>query len=143
MKFTTTLLIAITLAASSFAYAQTDGMKGMDMKGMDSKNCMDMMDKKDMDSKKCADMMKNMDPKTKGKAAKKATHEAVAVVKSVDAANGKVTLSHEPIKSLNWPAMTMAFAVKDKTLLEKLTVGNKVDVEFKKQDSDYVITKVK
>ncbi|MEO6322316.1 MAG: copper-binding protein [Polaromonas sp.] len=151
MKLTTTLLVALTLSASSLAYAHTGGMKdmdtkNMDMKDMDAKQCMDMMEMmnmKGMDSKNCMDMMKNMDQKTKGKAAKKATHEAVAVVKSVDAANGKVTLSHEPIKSLNWPAMTMAFAVRDKTLLEKLTVGNKVDVEFKKQDSDYVITKVK
>ena len=143
MKFTTSLMLALALSASGLAIAQTGAMKDMDMKDMDNKPCMDMMDKKDMDSKKCADMMKNMDPKTKGKSAKKATHEAVAVVKSVDAANGKVTLSHEPIKSLSWPAMTMAFAIKDKTLFEKLTVGNKVDVEFKKQDSDYVITKVK
>jgi Cu(I)/Ag(I) efflux system protein CusF len=160
MKLTTSLTLAVALSVSSLAFAQTDAMKdmdtkNMDMKDMDAKQCKEMMemmgmkdmkdmkDMKGMDSKTCVDMMKNMDKKTKGKAAKAATHEAVAVVKSVDAANGKVTLSHEPIKSLNWPAMTMAFAVKDKTLLEKLTVGNKVDVEFKKQDSDYVITKVK
>ena len=151
MKFTTSLMFSLALSVSSLAFAQTDAMKDMDTKGMhmkdmDAKQCKEMMgmkDMKDMDSKTCMDMMKNMDKKTKGKAAKGTTHEAVAVVKSVDAANGKVTLSHEPIKSLNWPAMTMAFAVKDKTLLEKLTVGNKVDVEFKKQDSDYVITQVK
>jgi Cu(I)/Ag(I) efflux system protein CusF len=118
MQLTTTLLIAITLSASSLAYAQTDTMKDMDM-------------------------MKNMDTKSSGKPTQGATHKAVAVVKRIDAANGKVTLSHEPIKSLNWPAMTMAFAVKDKALLQKLAVGNKVDVEFEKQDNAYVITKVK
>ena len=106
MKFTAALLVTVAFSVSSLAYAQTDSMKDMDMKDMDNKPCMDMMDKKDMDSKKCMDMMKNMNPKTKGKAAKKATHEAVAVVKNVDGGSGKVTLAHEPIKSLNWPAMT-------------------------------------
>lgn len=132
MNLTTALPLALALSASSLAFAHTGAMKDMDMKDMDAKQCMEMMD-----------MMKNMDQKTTGKAAKGATHQAVAVVKNVDAASGKVTLAHEPVKSLNWPAMTMAFAVKDKALLEKLTVGNKVDVEFKKQDRDYVITKVK
>lgn len=143
MKLTTTLLLALALSASSLAFAHTGAMKDMDMKDMDAKQCMDMKDMKGMDSKQCMDMMKSMDKKTHGKAATKTTHQAVAVVKKVDAASGKVTLAHEPVKSLNWPAMTMAFAVKDKTLLEKLAVGSKVDVEFNKQDSDYVITKVK
>ena len=146
MKLTPTLLLALALSASSLAFAHTGAMKDMDMKDMDTKQCMDMMDMKEikgMDSKNCMDMMKNMGQKTNGKAAKDATHEAAAVVKNVDAASGKVTLAHEPIKSLNWPAMTMAFAVKDKTLLEKLAVGNQIHVEFNKQGSDYVLTKVK
>ena len=143
MKLTPTLLLALALSASSLAFAHTGAMKDMDMKDMDTKQCMDMKDMKGMDSKNCMDMMKNMGQKTNGKAAKDATHEAAAVVKNVDAASGKVTLAHEPIKSLNWPAMTMAFAVKDKTLLEKLAVGNQVHVEFNKQGSDYVLTKVK
>lgn len=71
------------------------------------------------------------------------THKAIAVVKEVDTANGKVTLDHEAVKSLNWPAMTMGFAVKDKLLLDKLMVGKKVHVEFKQQGSDYVVTAVK
>jgi Cu(I)/Ag(I) efflux system periplasmic protein CusF len=43
-------------------------------------------------------------------------HKAIAVVKGVDAANGKVTLAHEPIESLKWPAMTMSFVLKGKSL---------------------------
>ena len=149
MKSITTLVVALALSASGTVYAQSNGMKGMDMKNMDSKQCKEMMDKKDMkdmkgmDSEKCAEMMKGKEPKTKGKTAKGKTHEAFAVVKSVDSANGKVVLAHEPVKSLNWPAMTMAFGVKDKTLLGKFVVGSKVVVLFNKQDSDYVITKVK
>jgi Cu/Ag efflux protein CusF len=85
-------------------------------------------------------MMKGMD--TKG-SAKSTAHEADAVVKEFDAAQGKVTLAHGPVKSLGWPAMTMAFAVKDKALFDKLAVGAKVHVEFKKEGDGYVVTSVK
>jgi Cu(I)/Ag(I) efflux system protein CusF len=115
------------------------GMKGMDMKGMDMKG----MDMKSMDAEKCKDMMNDQGSKGATKNGMPMTHTARAVVKSVDAANGKVTLSHEAVKSLNWPAMTMAFPVKDKALLDKLTVGKKVNVEFAKEGADYVITAVK
>jgi Cu/Ag efflux protein CusF len=99
------------------------------------------MDMKDMDPQTCQEMMKGMDKK-QSNGAKATTHKADAVVKDVDAANGKVTLAHEPVKSLGWPAMSMAFAVKDKTLLDKLAVGKKVHVEFNKQGDDYVVTAV-
>jgi Cu/Ag efflux protein CusF len=104
----------------------------MDMKGMQG-----------MDEQKCKDMMQNAGEKQPAKSAKATTYKAIAVVKAVDAPNGKVTLNHEAVKSLNWPAMTMSFLVKNKMLLDKLTVGKKVHIEFKKEDSDYVITAVK
>jgi Cu(I)/Ag(I) efflux system protein CusF len=74
---------------------------------------------------------------------KVAVHHATGVVKSVDAGAGKVTLEHGPVKTLNWPAMTMTFGVKDKGLLDKLRVGQRVQVEFQEQGSGYVITSVK
>jgi Cu(I)/Ag(I) efflux system protein CusF len=70
-------------------------------------------------------------------------HKTTALVKSVDAANGKVKLAHEPVKSLNWPAMTMNFAVKDPALFDKLTPGKKVEIEFVQQGSSSVVTAVK
>ena len=72
-----------------------------------------------------------------------ATHKAVGVVKKIDASNSKVTLAHEPVKSLDWPAMTMAFVVKDKDLLGKLSAGKKVEFDFQQQGKEYVITSVK
>jgi Cu/Ag efflux protein CusF len=54
-----------------------------------------------------------------------------------------VTLEHGPVKTLNWPAMTMTFGVKDKGLLDKLRVGRHVQVEFQGQGGTYVITSVK
>jgi Cu(I)/Ag(I) efflux system protein CusF len=72
-----------------------------------------------------------------------AIHKTTAVVKSVDTANGKVKLAHDPVKSLNWPAMTMNFSVKDPALFDKLTPGKKVEVEFMQQGSTSVVTGVK
>ena len=70
-------------------------------------------------------------------------HKTSAVVKAVDVANGKVTLSHGAIASLNWPPMTMAFTVKDKGLFDKLVVGKTVNVELMKEGSGFVVTAVK
>ena len=75
--------------------------------------------------------------------AKGAETEAVGVVDEVDAAKGIVTISHEPIKSLGWSAMTMDFVVKDKKTLAKLTKGKKIHFSFVEKHGDYVITKVK
>ena len=72
-----------------------------------------------------------------------AAHQATGVVKKVDAKAGTVTLAHDPVKSLKWPAMTMGFQVKDKMLLDKLAVGKKVEFEFVQHGKDYVITSVK
>src|SRR5487761_2719159 len=55
-----------------------------------------------------------------------ATHRGVGTVKAVDPANASVTLAHEPIASLKWPAMTMDFKVKDVALLRTLKPGQRV-----------------
>ncbi|RJG03496.1 copper-binding protein [Noviherbaspirillum sedimenti] len=146
MKRTVTLSLVLALSSSSLVFAQSGDMKGMDMKGMDMQKCQDMMkgsDMKGMDMQKCHDMMNGMGNKQQSKSDKAMTHTATAVVKDIDAANGKVTLAHGPVKSLNWPAMTMGFAVKDKALLDKLAVGKKVKVEFAKEGTDYIVTSVK
>lgn len=71
------------------------------------------------------------------------TNKGVGVVDAVDQAKGIVTLSHEPIASLGWPAMTMDFAVEDKKLFKKLVVGKKVQFQFVKQHNSYVVKEVK
>ena len=47
-------------------------------------------------------------------------------VRKVDKDARKVTLRHGEIKQLDMPAMTMAFAVKEPTMLDKVKVGDKV-----------------
>lgn len=86
------------------------------------------------------DDMKGMDMGSKPAAA---THHASGVVKSVDAGAGVVTLAHDPVKTLNWPAMTMKFQVKDKALFDKLAVGKAVEFGFEQSGKGYVVTSVK
>jgi Cu(I)/Ag(I) efflux system periplasmic protein CusF len=112
------LVIALfALAAAGTASAQSGGMKGMDMKDMP---------------------MKGMDMK---KDAKGSVHKATGVVTKVD--KDKVTIRHEPVQSMNWPTMTMAFTVKDKTLMDKVGKDKKVDFEFVQEGKQYVITSIK
>lgn len=89
------------------------------------------------------DDMKGMDMAKKPAATEPMVHKAMGTVKKVDAKAGVVTLAHEPIKSLNWPSMTMGFKVKDKMLMDRLTDGKKVEFDFMQEDKDYVITGVK
>ena len=102
-----------------------------DMKGMDMKSDMKGMD------------MKDMSPSRMSKDDKGQKHVAKGTVKSVDAKAGTVTLDHEPVKSMKWPAMSMAFKVQDKSLMQKLGQGKKVEVDFEQRGKDYVITAVK
>jgi Cu/Ag efflux protein CusF len=139
-RFAPVSLIA-ALTISGAAFGQAGDTKGMDMK----QGCMDMKDMKGMDMSACKDMMqeKTSDSNSRGMSNKGAVHKTSAVVKAVDQANGNVTLAHDQVKTLNWPAMTMTFGVKDKSLLDKLTVGKRVDVEFTQQESNYIISAVK
>ena len=74
---------------------------------------------------------------------KTATHSGTGVVRKVDAAAGKVTVHHEPIASIGWPAMTMAFDVKDKSLLRDVKPGQKVEFTFAQEGTRYVIGSIK
>ena len=117
-------LLAISAAAvvfaavSPFAVAQSGGMKGMDMKDMDMK----------MEKKKSAS----------GK-----VHKGTGKVTKVDPATGSVTIAHEPVSTMSWPAMTMTFKVKDKKMLDKAKSGEKVEFSFVQSGKDYTITDIK
>ena len=92
-----------------------------------------------------AQEMKGMDMPGMGQKARKdqAAHRAVGVVKKVDAKAGTATIAHEPVKSMNWPAMSMTFQVKDRTMLDKLAEGKKVEFEFEEHGKAHVITRVR
>ena len=107
------LLIVVVAVARTVAFAQSTDMKGMDMKGT-------AMDK-----------------------SATASYKGIGVIKNINGADGTVTLAHEPIKTLNWPAMTMAFKVKDKKLLDNVAPGSKVEFTLVQSGKDYVITSIK
>lgn len=109
----------VLLSAAFLAFAQSSGMKDMDMKGLDMKKPMPLMGDKGQ------------------------VHKGTGVVKSVDPKKGTVTLAHEPIQSMNWPSMTMSFKAQDGKMVEGLTPGKKVEFEFIQQGKDNVITSVK
>ena len=88
------------------------------------------------------DDMKNMDMGKKSDAAMQAAHNAVGVVKKIDLTGGTVTLDHEAVPSLTWPAMNMSFKVQSLDLLKDVAVGQKVKVTLIKKGSSYVITQV-
>lgn len=54
------------------------------------------------------------------------TGKGVGVITEIDPTQSTVTIKHEPIPSLGWPAMTMGFHAKSPALLNGLKVGQKI-----------------
>lgn len=65
-----------------------------------------------------------------------------AEVKKVDKDAKKITLKHGEIKSLDMPAMTMVFQVKDAKLLDNVKPGDKVKVNVEQTKSGYAVTNI-
>ena len=63
-----------------------------------------------------------------------------AEVRKVDKDAKKITLKHGDIKNLEMPGMTMVFAVKDESMLDKVKAGDKV--QFKAIDDGGKLTVV-
>ncbi len=113
----------LVLSVAAIPLGRAQGMGGMDMKHMD--------------------MGKDKKGHSGDKKSQAQTHKGSGTVTKVDQANGKVSIAHGPIQTINWPAMTMTFGVKDKALLGKFSQDKKVEFEFVQQGSDYVITSAK
>jgi Cu(I)/Ag(I) efflux system membrane fusion protein len=64
-------------------------------------------------------------------------------VVGIDLKRGKITLAHEAIAQLNWPAMTMDFSVKDSKQLVQLKVNDAVEFNLKADaQEEYVIVHI-
>jgi Cu/Ag efflux protein CusF len=63
-------------------------------------------------------------------------------VRKVDAAQRKITLKHGEIKNLDLPAMSMAFAVHDASLLTRVQPGDKVRFTAEKIKGAYTLTAI-
>jgi uncharacterized cupredoxin-like copper-binding protein len=67
----------------------------------------------------------------------------VGEVRKIDRETGKITLKHEDIKNLDMPGMTMVFQVTDKTMLDKVQVGDRIKFSADKQQGKFVVTDIK
>lgn len=69
-----------------------------------------------------------------------AEYRARGVVVDIEA--DSLTLDHEPVPALKWPAMTMPFMLADKKLAAGLKKSQVVDFSFVKRGDDHVITRL-
>ena len=71
-----------------------------------------------------------------------AENRGMGVVQSVDVANGSLTIAHEPITALGWPAMTMSFKVDRPALLEGVEAGEHIEFTLRGRDMSAVVTSI-
>ena len=70
-------------------------------------------------------------------------HRAHGSVVAVDAKAGTLTVRHDPVASLKWPAMTMEFVPANPSLLTDLGPGTTFDFEFvERKPGEWVITSI-
>jgi len=71
-----------------------------------------------------------------------ASHKAEGILKSIDAA-GTVSVSHDPVASLGWPAMTMDFVLANPSLVATVKPGSPIAFEFvERKPGEWVIFKL-
>jgi Cu(I)/Ag(I) efflux system protein CusF len=63
-------------------------------------------------------------------------------VRKVDKDAAKLTVKHGDIKSLDMPAMTMVFNVRDKAVLDKVKAGDKVKFKATNDGGKFTITDI-
>ena len=80
--------------------------------------------------------------KDAAKTAQPSAQLAEGEVRKVDKEAKKITLRHGPIPSLDMPAMSMVFQVKDPTLLDQVKAGDKIRFEAEKIGGQYTVTRI-
>jgi Cu(I)/Ag(I) efflux system protein CusF len=75
-------------------------------------------------------------------AAATAPIRATGTVAAVNAAQGTITLNHEPIPAIQWSAMTMEFKAEDPRILQGVAVGDRVAFELKSVSETNTVTMV-
>lgn len=71
------------------------------------------------------------------------TAQGTGVITAVDAKGGKLTIKHDPIPAIGWPAMTMAFKANPPTLLNGLRVGQAIAFDVKTQGAAAEVTAIR
>ncbi len=68
-----------------------------------------------------------------------ATEYSQGVVRSIDAAAGKVTVAHGPLKNLDMPAMTMIFRVSEEAMLTNMSEGEEIEFVVERRNGKLTI----
>ena len=69
-------------------------------------------------------------------------HQAQGVFEAVNE-DGTVSITHEPIKTLGWPGMTMDFALANPSLASSIKIGSAISFEIvERKPGEWVITKM-
>ena len=68
------------------------------------------------------------------------THSATGTVTTVSA--GNVTIAHEPVATIQWPAMTMPFAANDAAMLQGIKPGDRVSFAFRESGDGATLTSI-
>lgn len=83
------------------------------------------------------------DVSAQGASTERQTHATKGTIQNVDREAGTVKIAHEPVPSLNWPAMTMDFKVMDRQDLAGLKEGEQVEFQFTEESAGrYAITEI-
>ncbi len=77
-----------------------------------------------------------------GLACAQATEMTEGEIRKVDKDAKKITIKHAPMPSLDMPAMTMVFQVKEPAMLEQVKAGDKVKFEAQKLGGAFTVTKI-
>jgi len=72
------------------------------------------------------------------------SHHGRGKINSVNLKTGEINISHGPISSLHWAAMTKDFVVQDKAVLNKLKPGQKAEFELiEVSKGKYVVSEIR
>jgi Cu/Ag efflux protein CusF len=63
-------------------------------------------------------------------------------IRRIDKEQGKMSIRHGPLVTLDMPAMTMVFVVQDRAMLDQVKVGDKVRFHAEKIGSQYTVTRI-
>ncbi|OGT09860.1 MAG: hypothetical protein A2X77_04635 [Gammaproteobacteria bacterium GWE2_42_36] len=76
------------------------------------------------------------------KSADQSDPTAIGIIKTIQLAEHQLTVSHQPISALNWPAMTMSFFVTNDVDLSQLKPGDKIQFDLNPKGDEFVITHI-
>ncbi len=150
MKTRTILLGAFLMAAITPAFAQaTSGTQGMQM-GQDKQAMPTDQNGSNMKMMNCMQMGKGMQNSSgmqgmrmgKNMPCANQTAQGTGVIEAVDTAKGTVTIKHQAIASIHWPAMTMTFKANPPSLLKHVKVGEKVNFTLHPAGANSTVTAI-